>query len=415
MSGLLNKLPVSTLRRLKGLGRAAAGAGCELYLVGGVVRDLVLGRVTEDVDVAVAGPVRELVREISGDPRLTVRSHDRFQTATVIYPDGRRVDLAMCRQEEYPSPGALPKVRPGTLAEDLFRRDFTINALALSLRPGSWGELVDPYGGIDDLKFGVVRVLHGRSFFDDPTRILRAARFEQRLGFHLDRPARQLIKDTLARNLERNVKPVRYYHELVKIFQEPRAVEILKRLTGLAGPRFFGKRGPVAWGRLKSLQQRREEIRKAGVDMATLMLIALMENETSDRIQDQARLWQGGRRQARALLSAPELPRLRARLTKRHLQPGRIYRILHPLPEAVSHYLRYAARSRVQSGRAALYLDRLRFMETALDSRDLIGLGVSEGPRLGIIKLDLLTAKMDGHLKNQQSEKKFVLKRVAET
>jgi tRNA nucleotidyltransferase (CCA-adding enzyme) len=396
------------------LGRAAAAAGCELYLVGGVLRDLLLGRVTEDVDIVVAGPIRDLVKEISGDPRLAVRSHDRFQTATVIYPDGRRIDLAMCRREEYPSPGALPKVRPGTLPEDLFRRDFTINALALSLRPGSWGELIDLYGGMRDLKSGVVRVLHGLSFFDDPTRIMRAARFEQRLGFHLDRSTLRLIKNALARNLERNVKPVRYYHELVKIFQEPRAVEILKRLSGLAGPRFFGKRGPVAWGRLSSLQRRREEIQREGVDMAGLMLIALMENEALEHIKDQVRLWQCGRRPARAFLLAPEIPRLRARLTKRRLQPGRIYRILHPLPEAVIHYLRYAARSRVQSGRAALYLDRLRFMETGLDSRDLIDLGVSKGPRLGAMKLDLLAAKMDGHLKNKQSEKKFVLKRVAE-
>ncbi|MGI9020673.1 MAG: CCA tRNA nucleotidyltransferase [Solirubrobacterales bacterium] len=162
------------IERLRG---AAAGVGA--HIVGGAVRDLMLGRERVDLDVVVEGDAVALARAL--DPRPVV--HERFGTATVRLGE-LSVDLASARSESYPRPGALPEIRPGSLAEDLSRRDFTVNAMAVSI--GGSGGLTDPHGGAGDLASGTLRALHGRSLGDDPTRGLRAARYAARLGFALE-------------------------------------------------------------------------------------------------------------------------------------------------------------------------------------------------------------------------------------
>ena len=163
-----------------------AAAGADAHLVGGAVRDLLLGRERVDIDVVVEGDALALARSV--DPEATV--HERFGTATARL-DGLTVDLASARSESYARPGALPDVRPGTLAQDLARRDFTINAMAVPL---SGGELADPHGGLTDLSAGLLRVLHDRSFTDDPTRGLRAARYAARLGLELEEQTEGLLR-----------------------------------------------------------------------------------------------------------------------------------------------------------------------------------------------------------------------------
>jgi tRNA nucleotidyltransferase (CCA-adding enzyme) len=175
---------VSTLPGLNAV--RAALAGEQAFLVGGAVRDLLLGLEHPDLDVAVEGDVLEIARRLGSEPV----SHERFATATVEV-DGARVDLARTRSERYPRPGALPEVEPAPLEADLARRDFTVNAMAVSLTGAP--ELIDPHGGRDDLDARVLRVLHAASFADDPTRALRAARYAARLGFELEPGTARLI------------------------------------------------------------------------------------------------------------------------------------------------------------------------------------------------------------------------------
>jgi tRNA nucleotidyltransferase (CCA-adding enzyme) len=168
------------LERLPGIDRVrAAAAGEDVYLVGGAVRDLLLGRERADLDLVVEGDVRSLAAAL-GD---TVRGHLRFGTATIRVGD-LTVDVASARAESYPAPGALPEVRPATIADDLGRRDFTINAMALPLHAEP--RLLDPHAGLEDLGERLLRVLHPGSFADDPTRALRAARYAARLGLQLE-------------------------------------------------------------------------------------------------------------------------------------------------------------------------------------------------------------------------------------
>src|SRR3954452_22209108 len=154
------------LAALPGLDRTReAAAGTPIYLVGGAVRDLLLGQERTDLDIAVEGDASALGRRLGGE----IRTHERFATATV-HTDGLELDLATARSESYPEPGALPEVRPATLTDDLARRDFTLNAMAVPLAGDP--ELIDPHGGLADLERGTLRVLHERSFVDDPTRTL---------------------------------------------------------------------------------------------------------------------------------------------------------------------------------------------------------------------------------------------------
>ena len=168
------------LRALPGLDRVReVAAGTPTYLVGGAVRDILLGRERTDLDIAVEGDAAALGRRLGG----RIRAHERFATATV-HTDGHELDLATARSETYPEPGALPEVRPATLTDDLARRDFTVNAMAVPLAGDP--ELIDPHGGLADLERGALRILHDRSFVDDPTRALRAARYAARYGFELE-------------------------------------------------------------------------------------------------------------------------------------------------------------------------------------------------------------------------------------
>ena len=201
------------LRALPGLERVREAApDVAVYLVGGAVRDLLLGRERTDLDLVVEGDAATLGRRLGGE----VRAHERFATAKIDL-GGLEIDLATARSETYPRPGALPEVRPATVAEDLARRDFTVNAMAVPLVAEP--ELIDPHGGVRDLEQGLLRVLHERSFVDDPTRALRAARYAARYGFALESDTERLLREADLATVSRD----RVDAELRKLAAEPRA------------------------------------------------------------------------------------------------------------------------------------------------------------------------------------------------
>jgi tRNA nucleotidyltransferase (CCA-adding enzyme) len=217
--------------------REAERSGVRIALVGGVVRDLLRGRPAGlDVDVVVEGDAGELARRAAPDSRVTV--HARFGTATIAGDGagagGFRIDLARARRERYPRPGALPAVEPAAIEEDLSRRDFTVNAIAWDLA----GErLLDPFGGARDLAASRLRVLHARSFEDDPTRIFRAVRYASRLGLELEPTTRRLLRRALASGVFASVSGDRLRNETAKLFAEPdwpAALRLASRLGLLA-------------------------------------------------------------------------------------------------------------------------------------------------------------------------------------
>ena len=234
MTGLRDGELRERVRRVPGIERllpALVGLP-PAYLVGGGVRDLLRGARAVDLDLAVEGDARMVARALAERLGGVAREHERFGTA-VVKADGLSVDLATTRRETYPEPGALPDVEAATLGEDLERRDFTINAMALGLTGDDLGHLYDPSGGVADLRAGTIRVLHERSFVDDPTRLLRALRYEARLGFRMDPDTELLSRDAATEGGLRTVSGARVRDELMDLLGELEAPSAVARMREL--------------------------------------------------------------------------------------------------------------------------------------------------------------------------------------
>ncbi|MBY0401052.1 hypothetical protein K2X89_12205 [Myxococcota bacterium] len=220
-------LPTAHAKLLEWVARAAAERGTRLHLVGGPVRDLLLGRALRDLDLLLesdAVPLAEAVVRAHPETALELEVHARFGTLTLRSPDAS-LDLATTRRETYAQPGALPEVEPGTLEQDVLRRDFAVNALVLPLDAGEPTRpqaVVDGVGGLADLAEGRLRILHDRSFHDDPTRAFRGARLAVRLGMKLERRSRTALRDALRDGAFGAVSGERFRRELMLVFEEPR-------------------------------------------------------------------------------------------------------------------------------------------------------------------------------------------------
>jgi tRNA nucleotidyltransferase (CCA-adding enzyme) len=201
------------------------------YLVGGPVRDLMLKHPNVDLDITIEGNAIRLADSFAElYPGALVTRYLAFKTATVRLPDGSLIDFATARKETYVRGGAFPAVKPSVIKDDLHRRDFTINAMAISIDPETWGKLIDPFKGKADLSAKRIRVLHDKSFLDDPTRILRAARFKARLGFKIEARTLKLIKSAIKIKVLDTIKPQRYLKDFNKILKEPKSLDAIKSL-----------------------------------------------------------------------------------------------------------------------------------------------------------------------------------------
>ncbi len=212
-------LSAADMALLDRIGAAADPAGVRVFLVGGAVRDIIAGTASPDLDVLVEGDAITLGKHLSESFNYKIKTYAEFGTAT-LFTEHATVDLVTARTETYSRPGALPEVGPASMEDDLKRRDFTINAMCFSLNSGSFGTLFDPFGGLDDLHAGTIRILHRNSFIDDPTRIFRAVRFKCRFGFNYDADTELLMKDAVARGAVGTVSGRRIYKEIRLIMKE---------------------------------------------------------------------------------------------------------------------------------------------------------------------------------------------------
>jgi tRNA nucleotidyltransferase (CCA-adding enzyme) len=231
IGGLLRQLPVLPVLRSTGI--CAEEMGFSAYVVGGLVRDLFLRRETLDLDVVIEGDGLAFASRFAADHGARLTLYKRFKTANLVLPDGPEIDVATARTEIYDHPAALPLVRPGSIEDDLFRRDFSINTLAVCLNPKYFGDLLDPFGARDDIEGKLIRVLHDRSFIDDPTRMFRAVRFEKRFAFMIEDGTISLIDEALSAGLVERLSGYRIASELRLILREENPLPIVRRLEGL--------------------------------------------------------------------------------------------------------------------------------------------------------------------------------------
>jgi tRNA nucleotidyltransferase (CCA-adding enzyme) len=370
-----------------------------VYLVGGAVRDLLLGASVVDLDLAVEGDGPRTARELAGRLGGDVVPHERFGTATVR-AGALQFDVAATRAETYPEPGALPVVRPASLAEDLGRRDFAINAMAAALQGDELGHLHDPHNGCGDLGGRIVRILHDRSFIDDPTRLLRAVRYEVRLDFRMDEPTEELAREAARRAALGTVSGARIRDELLDLLGEhaaPRGVERLAQLGLLESisPSLEGNQELVASAKLGAGE--------TGADPALTALAALVGPEPDADWVDSLAL-RADERDAvlRAARKAPQL----ARVVRSDLPDSAIHALLHcEHPETLALTLAYGA----PGGPILRYLADLQGVRLAITGRDLVEAGIPESPAVGRALEETLRKKLDGELEGRDEELRYAL------
>jgi len=229
---LSKRFPARIFNIIKAVGKTADTKGLSIFLVGGTVRDILLRVKNYDLDFVIEGDALNLARILNRSFKGSLKQHRAFGTATITYRDVR-LDIATARQESYKRPAAYPDVRPAAIKEDLFRRDFTINAMAVSINRKGFGEIIDFYGGSKDLKKGIIRAMHERSFIDDPTRIFRGVRFAVRFDFKIERRTKKLMKEAILEGYLGEVNRNRVRKEIELFLNEKRPWKCLEAFSNL--------------------------------------------------------------------------------------------------------------------------------------------------------------------------------------
>jgi tRNA nucleotidyltransferase (CCA-adding enzyme) len=367
------------------------------WLVGGAVRDLLLGQATVDLDVAIEGDAREVARELAARLGGAAVEHERFGTATVRAGDFL-VDLASTRRESYSRPGALPDVEPASLDEDLARRDFTINAMAASLGEEGLGVLRDPHGGLGDLDAGVIRVLHPASFIDDPTRLLRAIRYEARFGFRMDPDTERLAREAIAGGALSTVSGARIRDELLDLLGEAPVAASVARMQELELDRalspLLGDARPEDVAAAADAAERARGQRRFA---ALAALIAPDPDDLSGWIEELNLRAEDRDAVLHAARKGPQL----VRGLEPELPDSAIHALLHcEFPETLALALALGAREEpIQR-----YLDRLSAAGLEITGDDLRAAGIPEGPAIGRALRETLRRKLDGELSGHDAE-----------
>jgi tRNA nucleotidyltransferase (CCA-adding enzyme) len=445
-------LSAPVLSLVRRISETADKEGDVPYFVGGLVRDLLLGQPIVDLDMVIEGDAIALAQRLAGELGGRVRTHRRFGTAKWLisnkvwqavadmlaepdqdlghsYELPSSIDFVTARTEFYDYPTALPEVERSSITQDLHRRDFTINTLAIRLDPDHWGELVDFYGGEADLENGVIRVLHSLSFVDDPTRVLRAARLESRMGFHLDPRTEGLIADALP--LLKRVSGDRLRHELELIFREAEPERALRRLEELGvlrhiHPELHCDRWLQARYRMirpgwepepglpellgLSLGARSEDeiwhpetwgiTPRDGVYLHLALLAYRLDSEGMEQLIDRLRV---RRQDAEDMRFLPQLKEALPQVGRARA-PSAIYRVLQHYPARVLAVAWIATDRRRLRERLLRYQTELRQVETELTGSDLRAMELKPGPIFRRVLGALRDARLDGQVSTREEE-----------
>ncbi|MFC1837464.1 CBS domain-containing protein [Thermodesulfobacteriota bacterium] len=414
---------------LRTIGEVAEKNGYTAYAVGGFVRDLLLRIKNFDLDIVVEGDGIQFAKKLAEHFGGAVRTHEKFSTALVIMPDGFNIDVATARLEYYEYPAAMPTVELSSLKLDLYRRDFTINAMAINLNPEKFGTLVDFFNCQTDIKERRIRILHNLSFVEDPTRIFRAIRFEQRIGFTIGKHTEKLLKNAVKMNLFNRFFGHRCFTELKLIFSEENPIPAIRRMSEFDLLKFilpglkFDKRmeknlnetqRAMAWYKLLYLD---EPCRQWLVYLLTILTksthsdlkIFCMKFEFPERLQNE-------------LLKEKEATDkiLKELGRTRRLRSSEIYWLLHERSHESLLYLIAMARKKTAKKAVSHFVTHLRHYKTHIKGADLKKMGYRSGPIYKTILTHLLEARLDGEVESRADEielirEKYPLEKAAKS
>ncbi len=412
MKNWLESLDKNIIVLLRTIGQKAEQRGFSAFVVGGYVRDVILKRKNLDLDIVVEADAIPLSQEFSVEFGGSLIVYKQFMTATVLMPDGLKVDFVTARKEIYPHPGALPVVSPGSIRDDLLRRDFTINAMAVSINPRTFGQLRDDFQGYQDLKGKKVRILHPRSFWDDPTRILRALRFEQRFHFKIEQNSLGMLKLALKNDAVSFVKPPRYFDEFKKILGEEHPQKSLKRLWKLGALNFLEVKLKNFSETLKLIQRIEGQIiwfekeipRAKTIERRLPFFMALAQGLSVERLRQLFKKFHFKKEDQLMLLSCVKIPSLLKSLRSQRIKPSEVFAQLKPLSYETILFLKAKARHRTTIKHIEDFLLTYHSQKLIINGRDLNRLGIPLGKQIGIILNNILSAKIDGELKTKEEE-----------
>lgn len=415
---LESRLQPEQLRLLNRVQQEAQELSLNVYLVGGAVRDLMTGSPIRDLDFVAEGNPQRLVRRLVGGKTRRVDVDAKTRGAEIVLADGVCFSVEMARSESYLEPGRPPQVSPAPILEDLRRRDFSVNAVGISLAPGSRGLLLDPTNGLADVEGRELRVLHNYSFVHDPLRLLRLVRFSIRLSFKPEPRTRDLFESALERGYQQAIVPRALGREVEQIGREVNSVAVLKalesnELLAVIHP-VLQKRRPHYDG-VGRLQKYRRQAEEAGYRLDPFYpflyyLLKRLKGRAQKQVlrrlgltKDQAKRALGLEREARRLV------KLLGR--QRKAGPRQIYHLLTPEPVELLVFVlaEFSQKKKIQA-RVYNYLFRYRPLRDKLPVRELQLMGVAAGPKFNQILEDYFGALLDGRLRGRPQQLRYLRK-----
>ncbi len=436
VSNELNRmLPKKLMGLIKVIGLEADKSNLAVFLVGGFVRDLLLGAVNNDLDIVVEGDAIRFMEQLACKIQGKVVRHKKFGTGTIVMerpkwlPLARdesakfKIDIASAREETYKKPAALPTVKFSSLKEDLYRRDFTINAMAVNINKKNFGLFIDFFDGKKDLKKAVIRVLHNKSFIDDPTRIFRAVRFEQRFAFKIEKRTLQLIAQAARKDVFSLTESRRIRAELILILKEEHPEKAIFRMRELHELRFIHRALSlrrdisVTFNKLKKRVKWYKTICAPGkkTDVWLVYLMVMLEKLSSGEISEVLEKFVFTRVESLKLKSYKALAEetVKKISVREEMTHSGIYTLLKPLSHEEILYVMAKVRTEKAKNRIENFFINLDNMTLKTKGYDIKKEGVNPGPRYTELSRCLLREKLDGKIATKKDEIKYLRQIIA--
>jgi tRNA nucleotidyltransferase (CCA-adding enzyme) len=413
MKDYLKRLPREVLELIYSSRTVASKNNMHVYLVGGFVRDLLLGVKNFDLDIVVEGDGLKFAEDYATMLKGKLVRHRRFGTATIILRHNLKIDIATARREIYPQPASLPVVTRSNLKDDLARRDFTINAMAISVMDDDFGRLIDFFEARNDLADKKIRVLHALSFIDDPTRILRAIRFEGRYNFRIEAVTLRFLKESAKLKMLEKVEPQRLRDELILILKEEEPLKELRRIKRLFGfsfinPRLFISKSDdnllssierqIHWFK-KSFPERRQ------LDTWIIYFMGLTSSLQAEDVENICTKFVFRRGEEKIISSYRKIfKKLVSKLSRNKVNPAEIFHLLEPLSYEVTLFIKAKYKNHNLQKHIADFFEIYNGMKICISGDDLRRLGVIPGPFYQKVFTKVLNAKLEGLVKTKDDE-----------
>lgn len=404
----LLKLPPGIQKLIQGVSVCAAKDDVKVYLVGGMVRDLIINRTNFDLDLVVEADAIKFARRLSDYFKVDFRKHHRFKTATV-FSSPHKIDLATARREYYSYWGALPRVEKSGLEDDLERRDFSINSLALSLNEDDFGEVVDFCRGIEDLRRGYIRVMHKYSFLEDPTRILRAIRFKKRFHFKFEPKTRKYLKKACEKEALNFVNESRLRNELILILKEEDPVKYIREINKVVGLGFLGaasleKEDFLLFNRIKRNLDwfKKHFLYKGHIDEWLIFLMGLFYRVHVNRLRFILVKFGFKKKHRLKIMNSKKIKIIKK--LNNNLLPSQVYKYLKPLSYETILFFYAVTKDRKVRSNLVDFLKKYSMVSLSIKGKDLKEIGVSPSKKYSSIFKKIFHKKINGKLKNKEDE-----------